>query len=29
VGFVGNLVLFTAVKEFGKSTKNCQSDGQG
>jgi len=25
MGFVGNLVLFAAVKEFCKSTKNWQS----
>jgi len=27
-GFVGNLVLFAAVREFCKSIKNWQSYGQ-
>jgi len=29
MGFVGNLVLFAAVKEFCKSTKNWQSYSYG
>jgi len=29
IGFVGNLLLFAAVKEFWKSTENWQSYSHG